>query len=78
MEYAVNAAGVALVMGIVEAFKNFGLPSKYAPLVSLALGIGFSFASAASGTTPVQAVMEGLVIGLAASGFYSGAKAVAK
>ncbi len=65
---------IAAVMGIVEAIKKAGLPSKYAPLVSLALGIAASFL--VPGDTVGSTVFTGVVIGLSASGLYSGTQTV--
>lgn len=66
-----------LVAALTELVKRLGLPSKYAPLVSIGLGIGLQFAVAA-GVTTIDTALQGLVIGLAASGLYSGGKTLVK
>lgn len=66
---------VAVSAGITELAKTVGLPSRLAPLLSLALGIGTVFLSAGSISGGV--VITGCVIGLTASGFYSGVKTIA-
>jgi hypothetical protein len=79
--------GVAIVpvlVGIVQVLKETGLPGRFAPVVSLVLGIlagvALQFASAATGTpltgpTVIQGVVIGVTLGLSASGVYSGVSA---
>lgn len=66
-----EASLVPIILGIVEAVKRAGMPSDYAPLLSVALGVagGLLFISLdlAGGVT-------GLISGLGASGLYSGGK----
>ena len=69
---------VPLIVGIVEALKRAGLPSRDAPIVSILCGIAAGFAVIYV-TTPVpgvhvwvQAVVWGVFYGLSASGLYSG------
>lgn len=66
-------AAVPVVLGIVQAVKAAGLPSRFAPLASLALGIGLSFLVGAFWR---EAILQGVIVGLSASGLWSGAKAV--
>lgn len=72
-----NIALIPVVTGIVEVAKRFGLPTHWAPLVSLALGIVSGFVYLYPGE-PAQAVLAGVVIGLSASGLYSGVKNTAQ
>lgn len=65
-------AASPIILGVVSMVKGLGVPSKWAPLISIALGIG---AAALLGGTPFVIVMSGIVVGLTASGLYSGAKA---
>lgn len=71
-----DVALIPATMGLVEVAKSAGLPSKYAPIVSLcigmALGIGTSLDNIGKG------VIVGVAIGLSASGLYSGTKALTK
>lgn len=71
-----DVALIPATMGLVEVAKSAGLPSKYAPIVSLAigtcLGIGTSLDNIGKG------VIVGIAIGLSASGLYSGTKALTK
>ena len=67
---------VPVIVAIVSAAKTAGLPSKFAALVSLLLGV-VAFYFIGSGETTAN-IFEGVVAGLAASGLYSGAKATLK
>lgn len=66
---------IAAIMGIIEAAKRSGMPSKWAPLLSIALGLGGSFAFGGDGELPTT-ILEGIILGLSAAGLYSGTKAV--
>lgn len=72
-----TVAGVALVpviLGLVQVAREAGLPSRFAPLLSLAIGLGGGFAAEAP-TAPYnwqQAAVVGVALGLSASGLYSG------
>lgn len=64
---------VPVVVGVVEAIKQgFSMSSRYAPLMSILLGVAgvCGVAMSFSGTL----VLEGVVVGLSAAGLYSGAK----
>lgn len=63
---------VPIVVGLVSVVKGIGLPSKYAPVLSIAFGIGLV---ALTGVAWQAFVIQGIIAGLAASGLYSGAKA---
>lgn len=65
-------AAIPVVVGVVQVIKSTGLPDRWAPLTSLVLGLGVGILA---GGTPLVMVLGGLVIGLSASGMYSGAKA---
>lgn len=63
---------VPVILALVEGFKGIGLKSRYAFLVSVALGVlGFYFLG--DGDTASR-IFEGVVSGLSASGLYSGVK----
>lgn len=63
---------IPAVLAIVEALKMAGLPSKFAPIVSIVLGMvmGMIFLSG----TLVATAGVGILIGLSASGLYSQGK----
>lgn len=61
---------IPVIVALVEGVKGLGLESKYAFLVSSALGVvGFYFLG--DGEVGPR-LFEGLVAGLSASGLYSG------
>lgn len=65
---------VALITAITEAIKRaIALDGRYVPLVSLGLGIVLSLVT--NGLSLSSALL-GLVLGLSASGLYSGGKSV--
>jgi hydrogenase-4 membrane subunit HyfE len=73
----INVALVPLVLALVAVAKKTGLASRYAPLLSVVLGVlavltleSFVF----SGLT----ILIGIGTGLAASGLFSGTKATVK
>ena len=66
-----NATLIPIILGITELIKKIGLPSQYAPLFSLGLGIGLTYIL---GTTGPQMIINGLILGLSASGLYSTGK----
>lgn len=67
--------GVALmpvIVALVALAKELGLPAKFAPLVSIGLGVAAILLFA--NVEWREAVFEGVICGLAASGLYSGGK----
>jgi hypothetical protein len=75
-----GVTAVPLIIGLVAAIRQVGLPDRFAPLVSIALGVlmGITGAYLTGPMTPqslVTGVIVGLGLGLAASGAYSGTKA---
>lgn len=70
---------IPLTTGLVQVAKGTGLPSKLAPLCSLAIGVALMFLVAPLGDIVWQsAIIQGLLAGLAASGLYSGGKTTAE
>ena len=66
-------AAIPAVLGVVAAIKQVGLPSRFAPIASILLGIGL----VALTGQPWQAdITQGILVGLAASGLWSGSKAL--
>lgn len=68
-----GVAIVGLIVGLVEVLKKAGLPRRFLPLSSLIFGV-------AAGIFYIQpsdlkaGIIIGLMIGLSASGLYSGTK----
>jgi hypothetical protein len=67
---------VPLVVAIVEAFKMSGFNNKFAPIISLIIGVGLSFVINAQ-ITMGEVIVSGIIYGLTASGLYSGVKSTA-
>lgn len=70
----VSLALIPVVIGLVSVVKMY-LSSKWAPLASLLLGVGSAFFVPAA--TVGLTVLQGVLIGLAASGLYSSIKTTA-
>ena len=66
---------VPIVVGLVSGAKTVGLPSKYAWPVATVAGIALV---ALTGVAWQAFVVQGIIVGLAASGLYSGPKATFK
>lgn len=62
---------VPLVVAVVQAIKMMNMPTKFAPIVSIGVGVGFGFL-VNSGFTLTQNLLSGVIYGLSASGLYSG------
>ena len=82
MDFAVFGIPAAVIIVVlVQVFKQYGLQSKWAVLVAMALGIGLSvciYLASISVQFAVwfKVVMAGLMTGLAAAGLYGGQKAL--
>lgn len=68
---AVDLLFIPLVVGLVQVVKTLGLPSRFAPLASVLLGVGIE---ALVGGTIAHMVIVGAIVGLSAAGLYSGTK----
>lgn len=68
----VVVACIPVTVGLVAVIKNLGLDSRYAPVASILVGIGLVALSAAAWQVVIA---QGLIVGLAASGLWSGTKA---
>ncbi len=68
--------GVALIVALGQMLKSVGIDSRYMPVVTLVLGLVLNVAYRASTGVVVgtwfDAVVQGLALGLSASGLYSG------
>lgn len=61
------------ILALVEIVKRLGVPGQFAPLVAVVVGAGLSLL--VSGVS-IESAAQGLVLGLSASGLWSGTKAV--
>ena len=75
MEILTTGASLAVVVGLVQLYKNVIGDSRFTPLVALVMGISIAFL-----TTPDfvirTAIFQGMINGLSAAGLYSGAKTI--
>jgi L-lactate permease len=69
---------VPIILAVIQALKMVGMPNKYSPIASIALGIivGFVFRHEAADLS--QTILAGVTYGLSASGLYSGVKATSE
>ena len=72
-----DAVTIPVILGLVEIFKRLGMPSNWAPVASMALGLVSAFAYVQPGD-PAKAILTGVVMGLSAMGLWSGPKTVAR
>lgn len=63
---------VAVTTGITEVIKRLGISKRFVPLVSLVIGVGAC--AVFVGMTP-DVLLQGVIVGLTASGLYSSTKA---
>lgn len=64
---------IPLIMGIVELFKRAGISKKILPFIALILGIMIGVVYIADFDWK-QGILVGAMLGLSASGLYSGTK----
>lgn len=72
---AVSLALVPVVMALTQVVKAFVLDARWSPIVSLVLGVAAAFFVPAASLQ--LTVLQGVLIGLTASGLFSGIKTVA-
>ena len=75
-----NYKGIALipiVTIIVDMIKKAGMPSKFAPLASLIIGVFFGVLFESNGDYK-NGIIVGIIMGMSASGLYSNGKEVTK
>ncbi|MEJ8554297.1 holin [Tepidibacter sp. Z1-5] len=68
---------ISLIVGITQVIKTAGVPKKFAPLVSLVVGIVLCIFYE-SNTDIKKSILDGIIAGLTASGLFSGYKSVSK
>lgn len=70
------AAQVALIIGIAELWKRAGVPTRFIPLIDLALGLlsGSCVYGFMQGYPMVNSILIGIALGLSACGLFSGVK----
>lgn len=71
-----GVSAVLVIIGLVQLAKALGLPTRFAGVAAVILGVLASLGYTYYAEAPwLQAVVIGLAIGLSAAGLYSGAKA---
>lgn len=68
---------IPIITMLVDVIKKAGLPKKFAPLTSIILGIIFGIAFQNDGDIK-NSIIIGIIMGMSASGLYSGGKEVSK
>ena len=76
MEYT-DLLIIGVILGLVELFKFLDIPKKFLPFLSLALGLAGGIFYIHPGDLKAG-ILIGIIMGLAASGFYSGGKTIIK
>lgn len=64
---------VPIVLGLVQVAKTSGLPTKWAPLLSVIFGVVAAYGIAGFDFTGAVAI-QGLIVGLSSAGLWSGVK----
>lgn len=67
-----TAIAVPVITGLIQVLKMAFLPSRFAPLVAVILGVSFSVF--ANTVFNFQTVLFGVIVGLSASGLYDTVK----
>lgn len=63
---------IPVILGLVEVIKRAGIPARFLPVVGIVLGgLAYYFIPGLNGS-----ILDGIVAGLAASGLWSGTRAV--
>lgn len=70
------AAQIALIIGLAEVVKRFGLDTRYIPLFDIVIGIlsGVGIYGIAYNHGIINGLLVGLFLGLSACGLFSGIK----
>lgn len=61
---------IPVIVGLVEVSKGLGVSNRYMPIVALVLGLGATWIIGDFN------IIQGIVVGLSASGLYAGTKSV--
>lgn len=80
MDYAGLSGAVAIIIALVQVAKKAGLPTRFAGVLSVLLGVaaGFAVMLSKGSTDYVGTIGAGVIAGLMASGSYSGTRALVK
>ena len=77
-QLSLGGASILILIGLLVAFcKNFGLPGRYLPLVSVILGVVLGIIIYfTNGITLIEGIIGGLLAGASVSGLYDVGKGV--
>ncbi|MCJ7843440.1 hypothetical protein MUB24_21695 [Lederbergia sp. NSJ-179] len=64
---------IPLIIGLVEAFKIAGVSKRFLPLIAIGVGIVIGIVYMTE-LNLKQGILVGIILGLSASGLYSGTK----
>ena len=64
---------IGIITGLTSVVKTIGLPSRFAPIMSISFGLALAFLNRQGLPTDVV-ITTGIIAGLSASGLYSGVK----
>jgi len=72
---SVALGAIPVVIGLVSLAKMSSLPSKLTPYLSVIFGVGLL---SLTGISWQEIIAQGVLVGLSASGLFSGVKAIVK
>lgn len=79
-----GVSGIPVVIALVEVFKTIVPDRRFWPVLAIVLGVlwqtsvAFALGGAGDSLFVIRETLNGIVIGLAASGLYSGVRALTK
>ena len=66
-----------ITIGIVEAFKGLGVPTKWCPILAIFIGLGLSaLAFLVENKNVVNFILMGIILGLTSVGLFSTTKTI--
>lgn len=78
IQILLQGALVPVIIGLVEVMKRSGMPTRFAPAASIVLGVASIFLIPMPGVSIGIIILQGVVVGLAGAGLYSGTKTTVK
>ena len=76
VELAIYIPVITTVLQLLKTIPALSKLAKWFPLISIVVGIGVGFVAMPAETETVTRLIGGMVLGVAASGLYSGIKSV--
>ena len=75
-ELAIYIPVITTVLQLLKTIPALSKIAKWFPLISVAVGIGVGFVAMPAETELITKLIGGMVLGVAASGLYSGVKSI--